>query len=140
MHSKRSQPKSHHYVPVSYLKRFTDGTGFLHIRDRARGQTRRQRPDQVMTINAYYRQAWAAQGVDPNIFEIELGKGLESEAREVIDKLTMSPHALNDHDTASLLNYLELQRIRVPRQANTAKMLMREAILNSAPENIAGRA
>ena len=130
---KRSQPKIHHYVPESYLKRFADTTGFLHVRDRARGQTRRQRPDQVMAINAYYRQIWAAQGVDPNIFEIELGKGLESEARGVIDKLIMSPHTLNDHDTASLLNYLEVQRIRVPRQAETAKALMREAILSSAP-------
>ena len=137
MHNKRSQPKNHHYVPESYLKRFTDVTGFLHIRDCTRDQTRRQRPDQVMTINAYYRQAWATQGVDPNIFEIGLGKGLESETREVIDKLIMSPHTLNDHDTASLLNYLELQRIRVPRQAETAKALMREAILNSAPADIA---
>jgi hypothetical protein len=89
-----------------------------------------------MTINAYYRQAWATQGVDPNIFEIELGKGLESEIREVIDKLIMSPHMLDAHDTASLLNYLELQRIRVPRQAQIAKALMRESILKSAPADI----
>jgi len=136
MHSKQSQPKNHHYVPESYLKRFTDGAGFLYIRDVIRGHTRRQRPDKVMTINAYYRQAWATQGVDPNIFEIELGKGLESETREVIDKLIMSPHTLNDHNTASLLNYLELQRIRIPRQAQIAEALMREAILNSAPADI----
>lgn len=136
MHSKQSQPKNHHYVPESYLQRFTDGTGFLYIRDLARDQTRRQRPEQVMTINAYYRQAWATQGVDPNIFEIELGKGLESEIREVIDKLIMSPHMLDAHDTASLLNYLELQRIRVPRQAQIAKALMRESILKSAPADI----
>lgn len=89
-----------------------------------------------MTINAYYRQAWATQGVDPNIFELELGKGLESEIRVVIDKLIMSPHTLNAHDTASLLTYLELQRIRVPRQAQTAKALMRESILKTAPADI----
>lgn len=124
-------------MPESYLKRFTDGTGFLHIRDRARDQTRRQRPVRVMKIDAYYRQTWAAQGIDPNIFEIELSNGLESEAREVIDKLIMSPHTLSDRNTASLLNYLELQRIRVPRQAETGKALMREAILNHAPADIA---
>lgn len=136
MPSNRSHPKNHHYVPESYLKRFTDRTGFLHVRDRTRGQTRRQRPDQVMTINAYYRQAWVAQGVDPNIFEIELGNGLESDTREAIDKLILSPHTLNAHSIVSLLNYLELQRIRVPRQAETAKALMREVILDSAPPHI----
>lgn len=139
MHSKRSRPKNNHYVPESYLKRFTDKTGFLHIRDRARDQTRWQRPDQVMSINVYYRQTWAAQGIDPNIFETELSNGLETDARNVIDKLIMSPHTLNDRDTASLLNYVEVQRIRVPRQAETAKALMRDAILNSAPPNIVAR-
>jgi hypothetical protein len=136
---KRTNPKSHHYVPESYLWRFADTRGFQHIRDRARRQTRRQRQDQVMAINAYYCQTWAAQGVDPNIFEIELGKGLESEARGVIDKLIMSPQSLNEYDTASLLNYLEVQRIRVPRQAETAKVLMRDAILNSAPTDVVAR-
>jgi hypothetical protein len=81
---KRSQPKSHHYVPASYLKRFTDATGFLHIRDRIRCQTRMERPQNVMKIGGCYRQTWAAQGVDPNIFEVELGKGLESEAEELL--------------------------------------------------------
>lgn len=137
MTKKKSNPKSHHYVPESYLKRFTDKAGFLSIRDLARHQIRRQRPIKVMKIDGYYRQIWAPTGVDPDIFELEIGEGVESEARVVIDKLIMAPSTLNSRDTASLLVYMELQRIRVPRQAEAAKALMRGVILNSLPLDIA---
>ena len=49
----RPGSKSHHYVPASYLSRFTDQKGFIHIWDRARSQARRQRPNKVMKIDAY---------------------------------------------------------------------------------------
>jgi hypothetical protein len=135
---KESNPKGHHYVPESYLKRFTDNAGFLYIRDLARQQVRRQRPIKVMKIDRYYRQAWAPTGINPDIFEVEIGKSLESEARGIINRLIMSPGTLNNHDTASLSVYMELQRIRVPRQAEAAKELMRSVILNSLPPDIAG--
>jgi hypothetical protein len=48
----------------------------------------------------------------------------------------MSPQSLNDYDTASLLNFWEVQRIRMPRQAETAKALMCEAILRLARPDV----
>lgn len=128
--------KSHHYVPSSYLVRFTDSEGFLNVWDRPRRKSRRQQPAEVMKIRYYYRQPWAPQGVDPNIMESALGQDLEGKAKDAINRLISTPALLDDHDTATLLVYLEFQRIRVPRQAETAKQLMRETILRLAPAHI----
>ena len=86
-----------------------------------------------MKINSYYRQDWAPPGIDPNIFERTLGEWLEALAKDSIDRLIDFPASLTDQDTATLLNYIELQRVRVPRQAEAAKELMREVILRLAP-------
>jgi len=133
MTHRKNIAKKHHYVPKSYLERFTDSEGFLNIWDRHRNTFRRQKPKEVMTINNFNRQPWAPQGVDPNIMETALGNGLENKAKHAIDLLINDPSSLNDNDTATLLIYLEFQRIRVPRQAETAKHLMRETILRLAP-------
>jgi hypothetical protein len=126
--------KMHHYVPRSYLARFAGAGGFLHIYDRSSSTFRRQRPKEVMKIGGYYRQEWAPPGIDPNIFETTLGEWLESISKDSIDRLISAPSVLSDHDTANLLTYVELQRIRVPRQAEMAKELMRSLILRIAPQ------
>jgi hypothetical protein len=128
-------PKMHHFVPRWYLTRFTDGGGFLHLFDRSSRSFRRQRPKEVMKINSYYRQDWVPPGVDPNILEKGLGEWLESIAKESIDRLIHRPANLTDDDAATLLFYIELQRIRVPRQFETAKDLMRNTILKVAPSH-----
>lgn len=130
-------PKLHHFVPRSYLARFTNGEGFLQVFDRASRSFRRQRPKEVMKINSYYRQDWAPPGVDPNILEKKLGELLEREAKDSIDRLIHSPAALTDDDTATLCIYIELQRIRVPRQFETAKELLRATILRLASRDAA---
>lgn len=129
-----SRPKLHHYVPRSYLARFTDSKGFLHLYDKSARSFRRQRPEQVMKINAYYRQDWTPQGVDPNILERSLGEWLEAEAKGAIDALIEKPHELTEQQMADFLLYVELQRVRVPRQAEVAKELMRQTLLQLVPE------
>lgn len=126
----------HHFVPRSYLARFSDIKGFLHVFDRSSRSFRKQRPKEVMKINSYYRQEWAPPGVDPNIFEKTMGEWLERIAKDSIDRLIHSPGILTDKD-AILLNYIELQRIRVPRQSEVAKELMRQTILRLAPPDVA---
>lgn len=133
MSQSRTGPKQHHYVPKSYLARFTDPAGFLRIYDRSTGMFRRQRPKVVMRINAYYRQSWVPEGVDPNIMETTLGEWLEAEAKNALDRLIERPASLTDDDTAILLVYLEVQRIRVPRHAEAAKAALRDAVLRLAP-------
>lgn len=131
--------KSHHYVPTSYLNRFTDSKGNLHIRDTARNQTRYQKPNKVMKIDAYYRQSWAPSGVNPNILEDGLATGIEGQIKAIIDCLVDSPGSLAGDDASTLVVYLETQRIRVPRQAVWAKELMRETLLRLMPANIAAQ-
>lgn len=131
-----SRPKRDHYVPESYLVRFSNDEGFLHIFDRSSDSFRRQRPKEVMTINSYYRQEWARPGVDPNIFEKGLGEWLEAAAKDSLDRLIQSPASLTEADSI-LLNYLELQRIRVPRQFKAAKEQMHQAFLRVAPSDVA---
>ena len=133
MRRSMNNPKMHHYVPRSYLARFTDKDGFLHVFDRSSHSSRRQRPKEVMKINYYYRQEWAPAGVDPNILEKTFGEWLETVAKDSIDRLIRCPAELTDEDTATLLTYIEMQRIRVPRQSDMAKKLMRATILRLAP-------
>lgn len=131
-----SRAKNHHYVPRSYLARFVNDQGFLHVYDRAAKKLRTQRPKEVMKINSYYRQEWVPEGVDPNVLEIGLGEWLEAEAKHAIDKLHSKPEDLDDQDIANLLAYFEIQRIRVPRQAEKGKALMRSLILRLAPPDV----
>ena len=128
-----SRAKNHHYVARSYLARFVDDQGFLHVYDRTAKNLRKQRPKEVMKINSYYRQEWVPAGVDPNLLETSLGEWLEAEAKSAIDKLHLTPEELDDQDIANLLTYFEVQRIRVPRQAEMGKALMRDPILKLAP-------
>jgi hypothetical protein len=130
-------PKLHHFVPKSYLARFSNGQGFLHIFDRALGAFRRQRPKEVMKISRYYRQDWAPAGIDQNILETTLGEWLEAEAKGALDRLICAPESLRDVDTANLVNYFELQRIRVPRQGEMGKNLIRSVIMRLAPADVA---
>lgn len=136
MPTQRIGPKQHHYVPQFYLRRFTDAEGYLYVRDAARDQIRRQKPQKVMRIDAYYRQSWAPAGIDPNVLENFLGSVTEGEAKAAIDCLIDTPERLRDVDACNIVSYLEIQRIRVPRQAEWGKELMRRAILNNAPPDI----
>lgn len=86
-----------------------------------------------MKINYYYRQEWVPTGVDPNILEKTFGEWLETVAKDSIDRLIHCPAELTDEDIATLLTYIEMQRIRVPRQSDIAKELMRATILRLAP-------
>lgn len=89
-----------------------------------------------MKIGKYYRQEWAPLGIDPNILETTLGEWLEAESKEALDKLIHHPSTLTDDDTANLLIYLELQRIRVPRQNEMGKALIRDLIMRLAPPEV----
>jgi hypothetical protein len=87
-----------------------------------------------MKIGQYYRQEWAPPGIDPLIFETTLGAWLEPDAKDAIDRLISK--TLSETDMANLVIYLELQRIRVPRQGERGKALMRETILRFVPAEV----
>ena len=124
-----SNPKRHHFVPKSYLSAFVENeSGFLHVYSKQSDMWRRQKPTQVMVRNKYYHQDWAPDGVDKNILEKRLGEFTEPKGLASLNKLLISPEELTDDDTAHILMYLQFQRIRVPRQAETAKALAQSAL------------
>ena len=128
--------KKNHYVPRSYLHRFADSGGFLHVFDRHTNQWRRQRPKKVMSIRHYYRQEWAPVGTDEDLIEKTVSEWLENSAAIVIDRLISPPLELAEEDIANFIVYLEFQRIRVPRQIEMGKRLMRDLILRLGPPDV----
>lgn len=135
-----SNPKRHHFVPKAYLDGFIDqNTGFLNVYSKRTDRWRKQKPDQVMVRNKYYRQDWAPEGVDKNILEKRLGAELEPEGLATLNKLIEMPESLDSHDMAVIITYLQFQRLRVPRQADMAKALAKIAITNEMSKTSEGR-
>ncbi|MCS6294578.1 MAG: DUF4238 domain-containing protein [Nitrospira sp.] len=128
--------KKNHYVPRSYLHRFADPKGFLHIFDRHTKKWRWERPEKVMNIRYYYRQEWAPVGTDQDLIEKSVSEWLENSAAIVIDRLISPPLELAEEDIANFIVYLEFQRIRVPRQIEMGKRLMRDLILRLGPPDV----
>lgn len=123
-------PKKHHFVPVSYLKKFADeNTGFLYLYSKKNNQYRKQKPQEVMVRKNYYHQEWAPNGIDKNILEKTLGKETEPRGLRSLQKL-LDVHAepFTAYDSANILIYLSLQRVRVPRQAEMNKRVIEDAL------------
>ena len=135
-----SNPKRHHFVPEAYLDGFVeDDTGFLNVYSKGSNLWRRQKPKQVMVRNKFYHQDWVPSGVDKNVLEKRLGAEMEPRGLLALRKLVSAPETLNDDDTANILIYLQLQRIRVPRQSDTAKSLAKTAITLEMMKTSEGR-
>jgi Protein of unknown function (DUF4238) len=124
-----SRPKNHHYVPQWYLKGFIDPqSGCLHAYNKVSRKYWKTKPKNVMVIKDYYHQQHVPEGVDPDIFEKILGESLENQAKIAFRKLLNPPLSFTEDDTANILVYLELQHIRVPRQAEDAKRVARDVL------------
>jgi len=85
-----------------------------------------------MRINKYYRQEWAPEGIDPNILEKLAGEMIEPKAKNAFKRLLTMPSDFTPEETSIILIYLEFQRIRVPRQARTARQLIESSVLMQA--------
>lgn len=104
--------KRHHYVPITYLKRFADDNGFLRIvRKGPTGRSTRAKPSEVGFRNFYYSQPMPTGGHDNNKLEdlfstLEAGWGQLSE-------LLISGQSAN-HLWGDLIQFIGFQRVRVP--------------------------
>jgi hypothetical protein len=89
-----------------------------------------------MAINHYYRQEWAPPGVDVNVLEKMFATLVEPKGCEAFKKLLMrKPFDADAY--AAMLTYLEFQRIRVPRQAKAAFAIVRAALEQYLPADVA---
>lgn len=118
-----NSPKRHHYVPDSYLAGFTEpGSAYAHIFSKQTSSFRRQRTNQVAVVGQYYRQDHAPDGVDKNVLEKHFGQEVEPKGMEALRQLSIAPGSLGEEGMADFLQYLELQRIRVPRQLDQVRL------------------
>lgn len=135
-----TEPKRHHFVPKAYLNNFKNQVdGFLYVYDKESESYRKQRPDQVFVRNKYYQQSWVPDGIDKNIFEKKLGSEYEPKGLHSLQKIIDEPTNITDDDTANIINFIQLQRLRVPRQAEIAKGLAKTAIEMELLKNPKGR-
>lgn len=125
-------PKRHHYVPVSYLKRFRSPEGILWRFDRVRQTIRRAAPKSIMYLENYNRQDHAPPGVDPNVLEIGLAREFEQKYLAPLDRLIHTPEGMYKEDVEIFASYLEIQRVRVPRQFEEMKETWRREALMTA--------
>lgn len=114
-----SNPRRHHYVPESYLSRFTDsGTrqGSLWVFDRHLGTTRESNPKNSGHQRDYYRLDEGAAG-DPYYFEKAFGE-LEGKASIVIDDILRTRELPGVESLEYLVSFVGLQAVRIPAFRN----------------------
>jgi len=79
-----STPKSHHYVPQFYLRRFENAEGRIDVFDKTNGNTFQSGTDSIACINYFYRVPQLVEyGLDPVHLERQLS-GVEYEAANII--------------------------------------------------------
>lgn len=122
-------PKRHHFVPRWYLDQFSDKDGMLNLYDKLNCMWRRQKPNKAMHRNNYYHQSWAPVGIDPYILERKFGNDIEPNGKVCINKMISWEAELTKEEWAAIVIYITSQRVRVPRQAEAAKELLRNYIL-----------
>jgi len=109
------EPKRHHYLPESYLRRFTRGgapDSLFAVYDRQQDEFRIQTPRNTAVANYYYTVQTAAGEKSAHI-----EKGLaqvEDLAKPVIEKLPAGEQPTS-HDRQNLALFIALLHTRVPQ-------------------------
>jgi hypothetical protein len=106
------EKKKHHYVPVTYLSRFTDDEGFLSVaRKTIPSKLIRARPAGVAFRRFYYSQPLPTGGHDNNRLE-DMFASFEADWRELSELLIQRQPA--NHYLKQLMGFIGFQRLRVP--------------------------
>ena len=101
------------------------------------GQIRQQKPKKILRQHDYFRQRHATEGKDEFILEKEMGLRIESQLRGIIDKLVQGGLSLTEDELITFILHLELQWLRVPKQAHFAKSIAKgliESVAYSIPD------
>ena len=139
---KDPDPRKHHIVPVTYLELFmiptTDKVAILDLKT---GNIWKQKPNEVLHRRDYYRQEHGPSGKDQFILEKGLGKIIENNLQNIINKLIDGGNRLSEDELIQFINHLQLQRLRVPKQfdffMNSTSDLLTQIAL-SIPEVASG--
>jgi hypothetical protein len=106
------EKKKHHYVPVTYLSRFTDADGFITCaRKPDPTSVIRVRPDEIGFRRYYYSQPLPWGGHDNNRLEGGLAE-LDGQWAQIVEPLLAG--APSNHIVGDLFAFMAFQRVRVP--------------------------
>jgi hypothetical protein len=122
-------PKRHHYVPVSYLARFTDEDGFLTVyRKDDPSKPIRSKPQGIAFRRYYYSQPVPGGGYNHDRFERGLAE-LENGWSQLAARISAGENINNHEDLENLLGFIALQRVRVPAARDMAERAYAHVIM-----------
>ncbi len=116
----------HHYVQKAYLEGFyKNKKELLTSYDKSLNRYRiKKGARKILGIDHYFLQDSVPDGVDNLILEKEgFAANVEPKGLNALKKLINPLETLSDEDMANICIYIAVHRIRVPRQADMAKLL-----------------
>jgi|GEM_PF-1195072 len=114
MKKEPSEPKWHHYVPVTYLKHFCDSTGTLMVhRKAANFAARRLRPKDIAAAHDFYSWPRDDGTIDRASFERIFDRFAEVDWNGLVNKFQRQ-ETLDDADLEPVATFICLQHARVP--------------------------
>src|ERR1700738_276693 len=112
-----NEKKRHHFIPITYLNKFSDNTGKIFAYRKDNPETALHlRPDAIAFERYYYSQPGPDDGRDNNTFENFFGT-IESTWNALAARLCSDAAATNDFSSSefeNLFTFLILMRVRVP--------------------------
>jgi hypothetical protein len=140
--AEKPRARMHHYLPVSFLNRFTDARGFLHVLDFKDRKTFKSKPNGVAKIRDFYTVetvgAPEGDGIEKLLAEFE------SNASPVFERIIRENRIpLESPDWAHAIDFIALldQRLPISREQNqqladgVSRFFVEEAI--GTPERLA---
>jgi hypothetical protein len=129
--SSANDKKRHHYIPVTYLNKFTDASGnvYAYRKDNPRPPLYIP-PNAIAFETYYYSQPLPEGGRDNNTFEDFFGT-IESKWTPLAERLRSGSDATNNFtssDFEALFIFLGLMRVRVPATRDMVEVSLSEQV------------
>jgi hypothetical protein len=126
-----NEKKRHHYIPITYLNKFTDNSGkvFAFRKDDVDAPLHLQ-PSAIAYERYYYSQPLPEVGRDNNTLENHFST-VESTWNALYDRLRLSTAAANDFavsDFEGLFIFMGLMRVRVPAARDMVEISLSERV------------
>jgi hypothetical protein len=126
-----NEKKRHHYIPITYLNKFTDDAGkvFAYRSDDPQTPLHIQ-PSAIAFERYYYSQPLPEGGRDNNTLENYFG-AIESTWNPLAARLRSGVNATSEFtgsDFESLFTFLGLMRVRVPATRDMVEVMLAEHV------------
>jgi hypothetical protein len=129
------QKKRHHFIPITYLEKFTDETGriFAYRKDEVKPHLYIA-PRNIAFIKYYYSQPLPAGGRDNNTLENYFST-IECEWNGLVNRFSArqgSESNFTEDDFISFFTFLGLMRVRVPATRDVVELIRAEEVKATA--------